>query len=130
MHKIHFCFLHNNTYDYIFKNDIKPILIKDGTYNEDTLLDYLYSISLIHKPDEFDDINSSNLTLAGHSLGGQIRLPLYGALIKKKGANKYFDEYYNHDTNIMYVSYGIGVEKTHLRLNNAPSINVYRLIAK
>ena len=71
-----------------------------------------------------------SLILAGHSLGGQIRIPFWGALIKLNGAKKYSDNYYKINDSQMYISYGIGNGNINIRLFNEPSINVYRLIAK
>lgn len=125
----------DNEYDFIYQNDKNPIAIIGGNKLEDIIIknnNYTYSIALIHKPDYFDEIKDKeyNLILAGHSLGGQIRLPFIGALIKKDGANTYTNDYYKENNTIMYVSYGIGNEKYDLRFLNKPSFNIYRLYTK
>ena len=125
----------DNTYDLLYQNDITPIIIIGGNKLEDLEIediDYGYSIVLIHKPDYFDTIKDKeyNLILAGHSLGGQIRLPFMGALLKKNGSSTYTNDYYKEKNTIMYVSYGIGNEKYDLRFLNKPSYNLYRLYTK
>lgn len=113
---------------YVFNEGIEPIKIVNGTEyasdEEDQSKEYI--ISLIHKPDDYDK-TQYDLVLAGHSLGGEIRIPYLGAFFKKEGANKYTDSFYHNDDSILYVSYGLGSEKTQLRLFNSPSINIYRL---
>jgi len=125
----------DNEYDLIYQNDKAPIAIIGGNKLDESIVsknNYAYSIALIHKPDYFDDIKDMeyNLILAGHSLGGQIRLPFVGALFKKDGANTYTNDYYKENNTIMYVSYGIGNEKYDLRFLNKPSYNIYRLYTK
>ena len=124
--------------EFIFNEDVEPIVIAGANATEEDYemldeLEYGFVITLIHKPDDYDNIalyGDDTLILAGHSLGGQIRLPFWGATIKKKGAKKYTDDYYYSSKKTMYVSYGIGVEKTPFRLFNQSSINVYRLYSK
>ena len=128
----------DNSSKYIFNNDSTPILIVGGdnitseSFISDDEITYNFVIALIHKPDYYDKIKDLNIdiTLAGHSLGGEIRLPLWGGLIKNSGSKKYNNEYYEFENNKLYVSFGIGLGKTNLRFLNMPSINVYRLKAK
>ena len=125
----------DNDYDLLHQNDITPIMIVGGNKIEELNLDkeeYNYSIALIHKPDYLDDIidKGFNLILAGHSLGGQIRLPFVGGIIKQDGASTYTNNYYNKNNTIIYISYGIGNDKYDFRFLNKPSYNIYRLYTK
>ena len=117
----------NDSMELIFNNDIEPITIYSGNV-EDKLLDN-YSIYLSHKPDDVDKLTSKkpNLILAGHSLGGQIRIPYWGALIKTNGSKKYTNNHYELGESQMYISFGIGCGDLGIRVFNEPSINVYRL---
>lgn len=133
-----FIFLDNEAV-YLFNESIEPIVIAGGNNITDDIyyleedIPYNFAITLTHKPDDFDTISSyanTTLVLAGHSLGGQIRLPFWGAIIRKNGAKKYTDDYYTNGNNALYVSYGLGTEKTPFRLFNKSSINVYRLYSK
>lgn len=91
-----------------------------------------FNILLIHEPDILTkfDYKDYDLILAGHSHGGQVKLPLFGALNYPKGAKKYHDDYYKLKNNDLYISSGVGTSRRNLRLNNKPSINLYRLVNK
>lgn len=128
----------NNNYVYVYNKDQTPIKIVDAINFDISLLDNeedinpSFIIGLLHKPDDFKTLNNYDIDVlfAGHSLGGQIRIPFWGALIKKDGARIYTDNYYNENNSQMYISYGIGNEKTYLRFLNKPSFNLYRLKSK
>lgn len=90
-----------------------------------------YSILLLHEPDYADNIvnnyDNINLILAGHSHGGQIRLPIIGPLYTPKNGHKYVKGYYDLNGSSLYVTSGIGVSRYNFRLFNKPEINFYRL---
>lgn len=128
----------DNTSTYLFYKDIDPILITGITDSENLQSAYkgeegitpTLRITLTHYPDYFDSINpaDTDLIFAGHSLGGQIRLPFFGGTIKKEGAKTYIDTFYEIEDSKMYVSNGLGTEKYPVRTMNTPSINIYRLV--
>ena len=137
----------NNTYDTIYKNGYNYLLIAGTSTLSDkesindklnNTIEYIntletggpvYKILLIHEPDYIDELttNPFDLILAGHSLGGQIKLPAIGALDRKEGAKKYTDGHYKLENSDLYVSSGLGNENYKFRLFNTPEINVYRL---
>jgi len=137
----------NDTYDLIYNNSLEPLLIAGSSSNLNTnitisqklksTIDYInnhdiaYRIVLLHEPDFINEIENDkfHLALAGHSLGGEIRLPYIGALIKPKGAQKYSNFEYKLDNTELFINNGLG-SKLKLRLNNKPSINLYRLTNK
>lgn len=85
-----------------------------------------YTITLIHNYDDFSKYNvQTDLVLAGHNLGGEIRL----FNIPLLGENKYMDSYYLENNTKIYISSGLG-SIHHMRLFNKPSMNVYRLYNK
>ena len=138
----------NNTYDTIYKDGYQSIFIAGASTKEDKLsindklktsIDYLnsfekdgpiYKILLLHEPDTIDEltVNPFNLILAGHSHGGQVRLPLIGPLIYKEGAIKYHNNYYKIENTDLYISNGLGASNYNFRLFNTPSYNLYRLV--
>lgn len=145
----------NDTYELIYKDGYEPIMIAGlstnlkGTKNAKDKIapinDYIHSIKeseeiniphfkilLLHEPDYINDITYKNydLILAGHSHNGQITIPFIGAIIKPKGAQEYFDEYYTLDNTELYISSGLGTAKLDFRLFNRPSINFYRIVNK
>ena len=72
-----------------------------------------YVVMLFHYPDEA--INASrqgvDLYLAGHTHGGQIALPGYGALITLSKHGKRFESGLSHvDSTAVYVNRGLGME--------------------
>ncbi len=127
----------DNESTYLFYKDITPIKITGiNTVNVKTVetkeeLTPVFNLVLMHYPDYIDDLSFENaIALSGHSLKGTIRIPFYGGIIKKVGAKKYIDDYYEVGTNKLYVSGGIGTENVKFRFNNKPEINIYRLEKK
>jgi uncharacterized protein len=72
-----------------------------------------FSLLLYHKPDlayVARDLGV-NLYLAGHTHGGQIRLPFYGAMVTNSHYGKTFEMgLYHLDQTTLYVSRGLGLE--------------------
>lgn len=137
-----FYFIFNDTYQildnesYIFYSETEtPIRItgisnikKEEVFNPD---ENYYTILLLHKPDEIGNLkNKYNLVLAGHSMGGQIKLPFFGPLIKIKGAKKYTSGKYEYKDTLLFVNDGIGSQNFNMRIGNNPKINFYRLYTK
>lgn len=138
----------DNNYKLIFKESSTPILISGISSNLNTDLtidkkiektkDYLnntttkpiYSILLLHEPDYIDQIDLSiyDLVLAGHSLGGQFRLPLIGPIFFRDGNKKYYNSYYKVNKTDFYISNGLGTINNNFRFNSKPSINLYRIV--
>lgn len=133
----------DNEYD-IISNDINDNIFIGGTSSNnkngadiEAIMNYFndkddieYKIILVHEPDYVDNIISKyrvNLILGGHSLNGQINIPLIKNIFLQKGCKKYYENYYKLNDTKFYISSGIGVYKTNFRLNNKPSINFYRL---
>ncbi len=120
----------DNTNMLIYDNSSVPINLVGLTDDFDSELfeeNNYFTITLVHKPDTVNDITNINIVLAGHSLGGQIKIPFVGGIIKKDGANTYINDYYNVDEKQLYISNGIGTERFSFRLFNKPSISLYRL---
>ena len=72
-----------------------------------------YSILLYHTPDliEVADRLQIDLYLAGHTHGGQVRLPLWGAIITMSAFGKQYESgLYRLNPTTLYVSRGIGLE--------------------
>ncbi|MBC7225941.1 MAG: metallophosphoesterase [Thermoflexales bacterium] len=72
-----------------------------------------FQILLYHSPDLFPVAAELgiDLHLAGHTHGGQLRLPLFGALVTSSAFWKRYEAgLYRHSRSTLYVSRGIGVE--------------------
>ena len=120
-----------------YKGDTPIVLIGlDDSINGNQSLDMAfnyeennyYKILITHEPDTYEKIKDKNidLFLAGHSLNGQVRLPFIGSIYTPTGAKKYYDSKYKIDNTEIYISNGLGTSKIPYRLNNRPSINLYR----
>ena len=90
-----------------------------------------YKILLAHEPDSLDEAKDLdfNLMLAGHSHNNEINIPLIKKVLSLDGAKKYYNEKYHVLNTNLYISSGLGTEKTFMRLFNKPSINCYTFVA-
>ncbi len=80
--------------------------------------------------DLIEDLKNLNvdLYLAGHTHGGQIALPIYGALITlSKFGKKYESGMYTVDDTILYVNRGIGGHASAVRFFARPEITVFEV---
>lgn len=91
----------------------------------------LYEIAILHKPDDADKLlNKYNIIFASHSMGGQIKFPFFGPIIKTNGCKKYTSGKYEVNNSVLYVNEGIGSYNISFRVNNSPKIDLYRLYSK
>jgi len=63
-----------------------------------------------------------DLVLAGHSHGGQVRLPLYGALVVPFNVGRYDLGLFRTERGPMYVTSGLGWWKVRVRIGCRPEI--------
>ncbi len=80
-------------------------------------------ISIFHSPVLFNSIKSkTDLAFAGHSHGGQIRIPFIGPLWTPEGTDKYESGWFEEGHAKMYVSRGIGTSILPIRFNCRPEV--------
>jgi predicted MPP superfamily phosphohydrolase len=72
-------------------------------------------------PDKYD------LILAGHSHGGQVRLPFYGPIFVPFGVDEYDMGLYRTERGPLYVNPGIGWFPVPIRFNCRPEITVFEI---
>jgi predicted MPP superfamily phosphohydrolase len=90
-------------------------------------------ILMSHEPDYADTVTAHprgqlvDLMLAGHSHGGQVRLPFLGPLILPPMGEKYPEGFYRFNRMQLYVNRGIGTVGLPFRLNCPPEITVLTL---
>lgn len=87
-----------------------------------------FSILLTHEPDVADKFVGFNtqLILAGHSHGGQIKLPFYE--VKNVLAKKYTHGLYTlSDGAKLYVNTGLGTTSIHARLGVIPEVSSFSI---
>ncbi len=96
----------------------------------------LYTVGLCHMPHKFDQAARAgyDLVLAGHTHGGQVRLPLFGALLpERRLVGKYQSGLYRRGESLLYVSRGIGMEATpapQVRFLCRPEVAVIDIVGK
>jgi uncharacterized protein len=94
--------------------------------------DKSFKILLTHRPELFDLYaeNNMDLVFAGHTHGGQIRIPFIGGVVAPDQGwfPKYTSGEYLQDASTMFVSRGLGNSIIPIRINNNPEILVVRFI--
>ena len=84
------------------------------------------SLLLLHNPDLLPSVPAHiNLTLCGHTHGGQIKAPLYGAIFTSSDYGKRFAEGWVKEN--AYVSRGLGVTVLPFRFRCPPELVVMDL---
>lgn len=91
-----------------------------------------YKILLSHAPDLADGASSFGiqLQLSGHSHGGQIKIPFFGALVKPPYAERYPEGFYqigSEDPLTLYVNRGLGTTRLPFRFLSRPEMTVFTL---
>ncbi|GLB60398.1 metallophosphoesterase [Cytobacillus sp. NCCP-133] len=91
-----------------------------------------FKILLSHAPDLADGASSFgiHLQLSGHSHGGQIKIPFFGALVKPPYAKKYHEGFYqigSQEPLTLYVNRGLGTTRLPFRFLSKPEMTVFTL---
>lgn len=88
-----------------------------------------FNILFTHTPDTISNlpVDAFDVAIAGHSLGGQIRIPLFGALKKSEAAEKYSYGLYTYNGNSIRISNGLGTKEADMRLFCPPQFNIFVL---
>jgi len=88
-------------------------------------------ILMMHEPDFADTAAADGriaLQLSGHSHGGQVRVPLVGAIRLPSWGRKYDQGLYKLDGMRVYTNRGIGMVKHPVRFNCPPEVTVMTLM--
>ncbi len=87
-----------------------------------------YVIGLFHSPAFFGQLPSRvSLAFAGHTHGGQVRLPLLGAMWFPAGSGHYDSGWYTEKQSRMYVSRGLGTSRLPVRFRCSPELAIITL---
>jgi len=82
-------------------------------------------ILLMHYPQMANGLGRRfDLILAGHSHGGQVRLPFVGAIVLPKGVRPYELGFYETPGGPLYVNAGIGTYRIPFRWNCRPELTL------
>lgn len=100
-------------------------------YGDPSIIDQagsdMYNLVFCHEPDIVDKIRDSNADymVAGHTHGGQIRVPFYTQKFLPSYGEKYVKGEYklsNQNQTILYVNSGLGTTKIPARLGAVPEL--------
>jgi predicted MPP superfamily phosphohydrolase len=84
-----------------------------------------YVIAAFHLPAYFDKVAGHvHLAFAGHTHGGQIRVPFAAASQLPRGSGRYVEGWYTERGSKMYVSRGIGTSFLPIRFRCAPELPI------
>lgn len=129
----------NNSNELLYYQGNTPIKIVgltntddlESAYKEESL-EPSFTITLMHEPDQIEKLTDyrTDIAFAGHSLGGLIKIPFIGGIIKSDGGNIYIADQHLVNNTDFFVSSGIGTDNIKFRIFNKPSINLYRLYNK
>jgi len=82
-----------------------------------------FTILLFHSPAFFDVVaGRAQLCLAGHTPGGQVRIPWMKPLWLPKGVGRFLEGWYEQQGSNMYVSRGLGMSKLPIRFLCRPEV--------
>ncbi len=88
-----------------------------------------FTIGLYHSPALFDSLAGRiDLSLAGHTHGGQVRIPGLPALWLTTGSRPYLEGWYASHGSRLYVSRGIGTSTLPIRFFSTPELAILRLV--
>lgn len=130
----------NNSFELIYNESNYPVCLVGvssynlGEYKLENSFSYnneCFSIMVTHEGDIINKFveteKKPDLVLTGNSLGGEVKLPYFGPLVKFEGSYDYYLDKYDMSETDIYVSSGIGTKKLNMRLFNKPSISLFRL---
>lgn len=91
-----------------------------------------FNILFTHTPDSVSTLTTDvvDLAIAGHSLGGQLRIPIIGSFDHVEGAEKYNYGTYTFNKTTVSVSNGMGTHGSDMRLFCPPQFNIFVLHKK
>lgn len=90
-------------------------------------------VLMCHAPDYADDLlaqpagKAVSLMLSGHTHGGQVRLPLIGAMQLPQLGRKYVEGWYRFGNLQLYVNRGLGAVGVPFRFDCPPEITLFTL---
>ncbi|MCQ6275093.1 metallophosphoesterase [Bacillus sp. V3B] len=92
-----------------------------------------YKILLAHEPDlaEIAVGQGIHLQLSGHSHGGQVKIPFFGALVTPPYSELYYEGFYelgdSQDPMTLYVNRGLGTTRLPFRFLSKPELTLFTI---
>ena len=87
-------------------------------------------VCLTHSPTGIREVCRPpvQLVLSGHTHGGQIRLPGFGAFWVPKGSGPFISGFYQHESTLLHVCPGLGWSVAPIRLRCPPRASLFKLV--
>ncbi len=83
----------------------------------------IFTIALFHSPIYFEEVaGQCDLALAGHTHGGQVRLPFIRPLWLPAGCGRFVEGWYEQAGSRLYVSRGLGTTAVNVRFFCRPEL--------
>ncbi len=106
-----------------------------GKPNQDTALagapPDAFKILMFHAPAYFDEVAGRvNLCLAGHTHGGQVRVPFMAPIWMPKGCWPYVSGWYQSGNTKMYVNRGVGMSMFPIRFDCRPEVAILTILTE
>lgn len=88
-----------------------------------------FTFAISHYPDNLDkvDFTKTDYMLAGHSLNGQVYIPLFNLFYRPKGAENYYHNKYTVNDTRLDITSGIGMIENSIRMFADAEIVIYKL---
>jgi predicted MPP superfamily phosphohydrolase len=87
-----------------------------------------FTVALFHSPALFDDVAGRvSLALAGHTHGGQVRLPLLPPFWLPDNCGRYLEGLYEDKSSKLYVSRGVGTSVLPVRFLCRPEVAIFHV---
>lgn len=95
----------------------------------ENISDQQFTLTIVHTPDTVNVLpqTQTDLVVAGHSHGGQVKIPLLGQLYNKKLAEEYYSGLYNVGAIKLYVTNGVGTSNKDVRIFAPAEITIFTL---
>ncbi len=85
-------------------------------------------LALFHAPIGIDDVkHHAHVALAGHTHGGQVRIPFFGAPFRPPGSGEFDRGWYRREKTMMHVSEGSGTSIVRVRFLCRPTLAILEL---
>jgi hypothetical protein len=87
-----------------------------------------FKVALFHAPDYFAEVAGLfDLGLAGHTHGGQVRIPGLAALRRPPHGRRYVSGWYTQNDSKLFVSRGLGTSEVRARLLCRPEVAIIEI---
>jgi hypothetical protein len=91
----------------------------------------VFRMAIFHAPIAFDALAPSiDLAFAGHTHGGQVRVPLLGPVLRPPGSGPYDEGWYTRGAARMHVSRGVGTSVLPVRFLCRPELALVRIVPR